>query len=109
MKRHELKFINPTWHYGINSTVRMGMKWANLVELGDEVAIVRTGNESKVLAFGRIIAVNTCNFWEVPIQTLFYEHDRECSNYSGLCYAMLRAYPEFNLESFVTVLYFEIN
>ena len=106
--RHKLQFINPQWHYGSNTTVRLGLKWHDKAAVGDIVEIVRTGYESMVLSEGEITCIRAVPFMELPIFTLIEEHDRECSSYQGLIHAMLRAYPEFTLDSYVTLLIFKI-
>ena len=103
---HKLLFLNPTWHYGFNATVRLGDKWANTSSVGDTVELVRTGDEEKVLASGTISKIEYLPFEQIPIWVLVTEHDRECSTYQGLAFAMLKAYPEFRLNSSVTVLTF---
>lgn len=107
--KHTLQFLNPSWHYGPNATVRLGNRWHQKSKAGDEVELVRTGREGEILAVGIIDEVRFCLFRELPLWVLIHEHDRECSTVEGLTWAMLRAYPDFDsLESYVTVVLFNI-
>lgn len=105
---HRLDFLNPKWHYGYNVTVRLGDKWLCKTNPGDKVSIYRTGAVAP-LASGVIIQAEIMRFGDVRIKDLWIEHDPECRTPDGLIKAMLRAYPEFDLDSHVTVLIFDID
>lgn len=103
---HTLEFLNPQWHYGENVTVRLGYKWVEKAHEGDIVEIVRTG-ESQVITTGIITEIRSVlRFTQVNIQDLWYEHDPECRVPDGLVKAMLYAYPDFTLNSPVTIVQF---
>ena len=104
---HRLDFLNPTWHYGRNVTIRLGDKWALKAERNDTVSLHQTGYDLP-LAVGNIAYIGYKPFKTVTIEDLFGEHDPECRNPDGLVRAMLRAYPNFNLDSWVTVIWFII-
>ncbi len=107
MKEHSLEFLNPQWHRGMNVTVRKGIKWFEKARRGDKVCIIRTGN-SLPENFGIIDEIDYRKFMSVNIRDLAEEHDRECGTPQGLLWAMIRAYPDFNLEDSVTVIRFLI-
>lgn len=104
---HRLDFLNPTFHYGRNVTIRRGHEWYEKAQKGDEVAIMRTGID-KILAQGKIESLICRRFRDVTIENLLNEHDPECRTPAGLVYAMLRAYPDFTLDDIVTVIEFVI-
>lgn len=106
--KHTLEFLNPKWHYGENVTVRLGHKWVEKAHEGDIVEIVRTGS-SEVIATGVITAIRSVlRFSQVNILDLWAEHDPECRTPDGLVKAMLRAYPDFTLDSPVTIIQFHL-
>ena len=104
---HTLEFLNPEWHHGENVTVRLGDKWIKKAFTGQKVVIVKTG-EIKPVAEGIITEIRSCFFGSISIGELLKEHDPECRTPRGLAYAMLLAYPEFSLNSLVTVITFKI-
>lgn len=106
--KHKLEFLNPQFHRGYNVTVRLGGKWIDKANSGDTVEIRRTGDDNPI-AIGKITDLRFCYFGEVSLQDLLEEHDRECGTPFGLVYAMLRAYPDFKLDSMVTVVRFYID
>ena len=106
--KHTIQFLNPTWHYGTNVTVRLGDKWNKNAEIGDSIKLVKTCEEGRALVEGTVTKKIYCRFMDLPVEVLALEHDRECAFLGGLVIAMLRSYPEFNHESMVTAIYFEI-
>lgn len=104
---HNLEFLNPTYHYGENVTIRKGRKWFDKARVGDTVVIRRTGHLDFICE-GIITEVRLVPYSEVFLRDLLEEHDRECGTPFGLTHAMLRAYPDFTLDSEVTVLRFRI-
>jgi len=104
---HTLEFLNPRWHYGENVTVRLGAQWADKVSVGDYVQIAQTGDVTPI-ATGKVIDTRLCDFPSITIAELKKEHDPSCRTPDGLVYAMLQAYPDFHLNSTVTVLTFKI-
>lgn len=107
--KHTLQFLNPIWHRGANVTIRRGSKWFDKAQKGDEVEIVRTGEEPTVIARGIIDVVSYHNFQDVAIQDLWEELDPECRTPDGLVRAMLMAYPDFTLDDKVSVVRFIID
>jgi len=106
---HILEFLNPEWHYGENVTVRLGYKWVEKAYEGDLVEIVRTG-QSQAITTGVITEIRSVlRFSQVAIQDLWFEHDPACRVPDGLVKAMLQAYPDFTLESPVTIIRFRID
>lgn len=104
---HRLDFLNPQWHRGMNVTVRRGGKWQAKAHIDDILELYQTDGDQPV-AYGMIREVRYCPYKEVTLRDLLEEHDRECGTPFGLTHAMLKAYPEFNLEDMVTVIRFEI-
>jgi len=105
---HTLQFLNPQWHYGRNVTIRDGSKWYEKACPGDKVLICQTGAEDNILAKGTIEEVRYAPYMEVSLGDLLEEHDRECGTPFGLTHAMLRAYPDFTLADWVTIIRFKI-
>ncbi len=104
---HTLEFLNPEWHCGDNVTIRLGDKWLKKSFVGQVVNVKRTGLE-EILATGIIDEVRLCPFKDVSLHDLWAEHDPDCRTPNGLVNAMLRAYPDFTLDSWVTVIHFVI-
>jgi len=105
---HTLEFLNPTFHRGDNVTIRNGRKWIEKAFSGQIVKVVRTG-ETEALAQGVVKDIRLIPFKGVTLQDLWEEHDPECRTPDGLTKAMLMAYPDFNLESEVTIIRFTID
>jgi len=105
---HKLLFINPSYHKGVNTTIRLGDKWCSQSKVGDTIVLEKTGEEVE-LARGVITKLEYKDFMDITIG----EFDNlACKvQYYGvdsLITAMLRAYPSFNLSSMVTVITFKI-
>lgn len=83
-----LRFINPEFHAGINYTVRLGDRWAQLATVGDFVEVEGFNG------VGRVRDIFTCKLNKVPDTVLEKEHDGTCSTFTGLTEAMMLAYPE---------------
>jgi hypothetical protein len=105
--KHKLEFLNPTFHKGLNVTVRLGNKWYKNAHVQDEIQICRA-DSNMPLAEGVIVGLKYVNFKEITIRDLLNEHDPECRTPGGLAFAMMGAYDEFSLDDDVTVIEFEI-
>ncbi len=105
--QHELLFINPVFHKGINVTVRNGDKWMK-AGVNDEVVIKKTGND-QVIYTATVVGKAYIPFKLISDEWLMKEHDPNCQNREGLLlYGMKPAYPNFTEDNYVTVLFFNI-
>lgn len=103
--KHEILFRNPTFHNGLNVTVRNGFGWFFKTAIGDELALSgKNGAITNGLIVGRMIMP----FKRIPENILQFEHDPSCRNFAGLLAEMKRVYPGFSEENSVTVLLFYI-
>ena len=103
-----LEFNNPVFFEGVNVTVRKGEKWRNIFDDGyKDVTIKATNGET--LGTGRLKAVEYCKFTDIKIGWLAMEHDDSCYTIEGLKAAMLKAYPDFKDDDFVSVVFFTVN
>jgi len=102
-----LNFLNPTWHRGMNTTVRRGDKWFLRAGTDDSVSIHQTG-EDEAIAMGTVVSTRYCDFGEVTLRDLWEHHDRECGTPQGLLHAMVQSYPGFKSDESVTVIRFEV-
>jgi len=111
MSQHELLFLNPVLHKGLNVTVRDGEKWFQKAKVGDELNIYKTGdtNYHKRVALACVVglAFLPCNM--IPAEWLLLEHDSTCRDQNGLFKAMVRAYGNnFQASNLVTVILFDV-
>ena len=104
--QHEILFVNPVFHEGLNITVRAGDKWMK-VDVGDELICKETDTD-EVLRRATIIGKAYLPFELIPETWLRFEHDPDCMDYSGLFWVMRELYPNFTADSPVTVLIFKI-
>ena len=105
--QHDLLFLNPVFHDGLNITVRNGDKWMK-VSVGDQLLIKKTGSE-KVIYTGTLVGKAHIPFKLIPDAWLANEHDPDCRTRDGLLRnGMIPAYPDFTEENYVTVLLFTI-
>jgi len=109
MSVETLLFQNPVWHPGLNVTVRLGDKWARIMDSGcKEVEIKKTGSD-EVLAKAKLKTYAKIPFSLIPTQWLEAEHDPKCRDMHGLRQEMINAYGgKFDDDADVTVLWFEV-
>lgn len=106
-RKHDLLFLNPTFHPGLNVTVRDGNKWQK-AHIGDTLRIKKTGSD-KVIYNATVTGRAYVPFKLIPQEWLAYEHDPACRTRDGLLQnGMLPAYPDFNEEQYVIILLFSI-
>jgi hypothetical protein len=84
-----LDFKSPEFHAGLNYTVRLGHKWADL-QVGEEVAVAETDGE--VLGTGVVRVIIRSTLEDVPLDVFAKEHSSHCRDYLGLYEAMEDAY-----------------
>ncbi len=106
MMAETLLFKNPTFHKGVNVTVRDGLKWDMIVDqLPKSVPFGETDGE--VLGTAMIIGKMVMPASTVPDEVLSLEHDESCRSLEGLIEGMQRAYGEsWSPSNTVTVLFF---
>lgn len=108
---NNLEFIDPEFHKGLNTTVRLGEKWMSRVDIGDAVWLVDVNAPGKdsIVGSGDIKGKMVVPFMYIPQDLLMFEHDSSCKTLAGLYRAMKRAYKDrFNENSICTVLLFEM-
>ena len=106
-----LEFIDPEFHKGLNTTVRLGVKWRDKVDIGDNVWLVdaKASPSNAIVGNAVIKGIMTCPFMYISEGLLQHEHDSSCKTMAGLYRAMKRAYKDrFNEHSICTVLLFEV-
>ncbi len=99
--RHKLLFKSPQFHEGLNLTVRKGGKWFEAANPGDELAIVDTADEDKVILRGEVVLSTYGRLNEIPEAWLKYEHDPSCRDQEGLYAEMQRVYLGTEQADFV--------
>jgi len=106
MNEHMLRFHNPIFKAGLNTTVRDGTKWMDRVKAGDEVDIADVVS-SEPWYRARIHAVRTCCLGEVKLGELWIQHDPACTFPTGLRASLDALYGRsFSLLDPVTVITF---
>ncbi len=79
--RHKMTFVNPTFHPGLNITVRHGDKWARLARIGDLIEI--DGPEGVISA--PVAGLLHCaEIADIPDGIMALEHDTDARNHAGL-------------------------
>jgi len=105
--KHELLFLCPVFHQGLNVTIRNGNKWMK-ANVGDQLLIKETG-EDQIIYTGTVVGKAYIPFKMIPNEWLAYEHDPCCRTRKGLLiHGMQPAYHDFNENNYVTVLLFNI-
>lgn len=103
----KMMFVNPTFHDGINCTVRLGTKWRSL-NPGDEIELVRNlkdGDGKKAT----VVKVLVSKFIDLRNSDIKCEHAPHCQGNKQLLFEdMVDIYPnKFGHSSIVTVVYFQ--
>lgn len=106
-RKHDLEFINPGFNIGVNSTVRLGTKWAEKCLIGDQVKCI-DGN-GKIWGVGNVVGMCLLPFNMIPDSIIVQQHSIHTQNRYGLAKEMKLAYgDEFNEERLCTVILFEM-
>lgn len=102
---HSIEFVNPTFHPGLNITVRHGDRWVHLARIGDVLAIEGRLGEIRAPLTGML----HCDLRDVPEGILGLEHDAAARDPAGLKRVLDEIYgPTATGERQVTVLFFTI-
>src|SRR5690606_33462506 len=103
---HEIDFVNPTFHSGLNITVRHGDCWTKLARIGDRLQIAgRTGEIQAPL-----IGMFYCDLRDIPQGILDLEHDADARTHAGLKRILDEIYgPTEDGDRMVTTLFFLID
>ena len=76
---HEMTFVNPVFHAGLNITVRHGDKWARLAQIGDHIQI--PGRAGTIPIAGLL---HRAELGDIPDAVLSLEHDAAARSHAGL-------------------------
>jgi len=99
-----MRFFNPTFHEGINITVRRGGKeYVNETEFGNYVY----SHESDPIGFMHIEFCWQMRFVDIENEDIERQHDAQCRNIDGLYNRMTQLYPGFDAREIVTILAFK--
>ena len=104
--QHEILFVNPVFHEGLNITVRAGdglMK----IDVGDELLCKET-DTGELICEAKVVGKALVPFELIPETWLGFGYDHDCMDYPGLFRIMKEVYPNFTADSPVTVLLFNI-
>lgn len=99
-----MEFRNPIFHNGINCTVRLGYKWANL-KIGEKIVLRPSADEAII---EKIIV---CRFNDLDEGDIIWEHNPDCSTIQGLYSCLCGIYPQMVIEkenSIITVVHFTV-
>ena len=77
----QIKFGNPIFHDGLNTTVRFGRKWLNL-EIGEITEL--TDTQGRKIDECRIVLLHVCKFVDLPKWIMDAEHDPVCRDFNEL-------------------------
>lgn len=101
-----MQFKGTDFHPGLNVTVRNGHGWFNKIEPGDELQLVKTGEEDQVLRTARVVTAEVVKADELPPYWLAFEHAAGARTVDGLTAAMNRAYGAGQWGPDVSVVFF---
>ena len=87
----------------VNVTIRRGVKWHGAH--GEYIARPSDENDKRQQKI-RIIATEIYHFMDLPARVIACEHIKECVDYNKLIDAMEKAYDDFDIRQYVTVVYF---
>ena len=99
----QLKFGNPIFHIGLNTTVRFGRKWLDLT-MGEEVEL--TDTQGRKIDTGMVALLHVCHLADLPKCVTDGEHDPACHDFNELLRVMEFLYSECNSESEVVTVGF---
>lgn len=119
-ERPVMLFSNPTFHPGLNITVRRGRKWAHSIANWGNLALVARDTEGDtpdipILAVDSLVLPFSALRDDGPASALLrFEHDPKCHNYYNLLRVMREMYPpptptsagQFKESDIVTVVFF---
>lgn len=106
MATHDIDFVNPTFHSGLNITVRHGDKWVRQANIGDRLAIAGHDGPITATLTGMMAAMAD----EIPTGILGLEHDPDARDTTGLKRILDDIYgPTADGRRAVTVLFFTVD
>jgi len=88
-----LEFKRPVFKRGINYTVRLGTKWAN-VRVGREIKIANTKKTAYICYVTRCLLLMLVRMQEI----LRNEHDPSCRTFTGLVRELQRVYGKRRVD-----------
>ena len=109
----KLKFKNPVFHDGVNTTVRRGVKWSIADEPEFGYPIIDTNDpvtddgKDKIIGFAKPVDVKVVRMCDISDDMIRFEHDPKCRTYNGLLDVMKETYNNFSDKEIVTVLTFD--
>lgn len=118
---NQMMFSNPVLKKGLNFTVRKGNKWAEVLNVGDQIHCVcplgalpqaqlplGEAQETEYIGMGKVTHVIECALKDLPSVVLKNEHDPRCQNPFGLFSTLQEVYEEtFTDTTLVTAIGFE--
>lgn len=98
-------FENPTFHEGLNITVRRGAKqYLNETEFGNYA--YGKGDADEPIGFVFVEYQWQIRFVDIENEDIEKEHDPNCRNIDALYETMLKFYPDFDAREIVTLVAF---
>lgn len=89
-----MHFDDSQFHEGLNTTVRLGDKWYNFLNVGEFFRVQGWDGYAKVREL-QLRKFVQCNDWHI----LAKEHNPDCRDFKGLREGIGKAYPEFATAS----------
>ena len=103
---HKIDFVNPTFHPGLNISVRHGDRWTKLARLGDTLQIA--GHHGEIRA--PLVGMFYSDLRDIPQAFLDLEHDTSARSHAGLKQVLDDIYgPTPDGNRMVTTLFFLID
>lgn len=109
---HRMNFMElPDLEMKGNITFRLGARWHSKAEVDDTIALYQTGDsdDEEPYAVCKITSLRLGTFSSITIGELDHCCSLGVETPEDLAYSLLKCYPnEFNLDSDITVVEFEI-
>lgn len=110
---HRIKFAYPTFHPGLNVTVRRGSKWhhrlrSEMERIESPTLTLTTLDDYAMVSSCEVLFLRTYELREIPQAVLDLEHDKSCHTLDGLMDELCSVYDGEAISSadLVTVIGF---
>jgi hypothetical protein len=107
----KLLFANPSFRRGLQTTVRLGQKYAKGLNIGE--AIMLCNLKGYVIDEATVSYIHSCTINNLPSEMLKLEHDTKCARVEGLLDVLRNAYDgitdePISYQTVITVIGFTI-
>jgi hypothetical protein len=104
----KLYFDRPSFHEGVNLSIRRGVKWATKIH--EHVLAYDSKDElhgGEPIFYCEIVDQKVMKFVDIPKDDFKIIHDKDNQSYEKMLEEMKRIYGDFSEHEIVTLLYFK--